>query len=116
MEKKRLAALHQLASDIMKARNDGPRSKRVSLNEELFNDADCDQISFTLKNYKRPSGVATQIFNVFLSNIDPITGEVTFSDQVAQEDDSISFLEMRSFSLADSGQSIPQSKKQTSDI
>ena len=59
---KRLKALHKLAKDILASE---PGSK-IDLNEELFQNTDTDQISFTLKNYERPNGVATQIFGVEL--------------------------------------------------
>ena len=62
MEMHCLKALYKLAKDILEG---GPGSQ-IRLDTTLFNGDDCDRISFTLKNYKRPNGVATQIFNVDL--------------------------------------------------
>ena len=64
MEAKCLRALYKLAKDIIEG---GPGSQ-IRLDESLFNGSDTDKISLTLKNYKRPNGVATQIFDVNLIN------------------------------------------------
>jgi len=64
MEMHCLKALYKLAKDIIEG---GPGSQ-IRLDESLFNGNDTNQISLTLKNYKRPNGVATQIFNVDLVN------------------------------------------------
>ena len=50
----------KLANDILK-----DETKPV-LDKRLFKSSDTNRISFTLKNYERPYGVATQIFNVKL--------------------------------------------------
>ena len=64
MEINILKALFQLAKDIL----ENPiGSADVQLNENLFSHYDVNQISLTLKNYDRPNGVATQIFQVDLS-------------------------------------------------
>ena len=62
MEMNVLKALYKLAKDIL---DSGPGSK-VRLDESLFTSDDTDSISLTLKDYKRPGGVATQINNVDL--------------------------------------------------
>ena len=67
MEMHCLKALYKLAKDILEG---GPGSQ-IRLDTTLFNGDDCDRISFTLKNYKRPNGVATQIFNVDLIGYQP---------------------------------------------
>ena len=58
-----LKALFKLAKDIL----DNPIGSEVMLDESLFHNDDTNQISLTLKNYERTSGVATQIFNVDLT-------------------------------------------------
>ena len=55
MEAKCLRALYKLAKDIIEG---GPGSQ-IRLDESLFDGSDTDKISLTLKNYKRPNGVAT---------------------------------------------------------
>ena len=40
----------------------------------MFNGDDTNQISLTLKNYKRPAGVATQINNVNLNGFINLMG------------------------------------------
>ena len=62
MEMRVLKALYKLAKDIL---DSGPGSQ-IRLDESLFHNDDTNKISLTLKNYKRPSGLATQIFNVKL--------------------------------------------------
>ena len=62
MEMNILKALYKLAKDIL---DSGPGSQ-VRLDESLFNPKDTNRISLTLKNYERPNGVATQIFEVDL--------------------------------------------------
>ena len=62
METITLRALYKLAKDILSC----PPGGSVRLDESLFNGDDTNRISLTLKNYKRPGGVATQIFNVDL--------------------------------------------------
>lgn len=62
MEMHCLKALYKLAKDIIEG---GPGSQ-IRLDTSLFDGKDSSKISLTLKNYKRPSGVATQIFNVNL--------------------------------------------------
>ena len=64
MEAHVLKALYKLAKDII----EGGPGAQIRLDESLFQDSDTNQISLTLKNYKRPNGVATQIFNVDLVN------------------------------------------------
>lgn len=58
-----MKALYKLAKDIIEG---GPGSQ-IRLDESLFEDTDKNQICLTLKNYNRPNGVATQIFDVDLS-------------------------------------------------
>ena len=60
MEVKRLNALHQLAKDILNSE----KGTQVTLDEELFSDKDTNKISLTVKNYDRPNGMATQLFDV----------------------------------------------------
>ena len=62
MEFSHLKAIYKLAKDIL---DSGPGSQ-IRLDKSLFDDRDTNQISMTLKNYNRPNGVATQIFNVKL--------------------------------------------------
>ena len=62
METKILKALYKLAKDIL---DSGP-GQQIRLDESLFPREDTNRVSLTLKNYKRPHGVATQIFNVDL--------------------------------------------------
>ena len=57
-----LKALYKLAKDILES---GPGS-HIRLDESLFDSEDTNKVSFTMKNYKRPSGLATQVFNVKL--------------------------------------------------
>jgi len=57
-------ALYKLAKDIIEG---GPGSQ-IRLDDSLFDGNDKNEISLTLKNYKRPNGVATQIFDVELVN------------------------------------------------
>jgi hypothetical protein len=64
METHCLKALYKLAKDIIEG---GPGSQ-IRLDKSLFDGKDTNRISLTLKNYKRPNGVATQIFNVNLIN------------------------------------------------
>ena len=62
MEMHILKALYKLAKDILES---GPGS-HIRLDESLFDSEDTNKVSFTMKNYKRPSGLATQVFNVKL--------------------------------------------------
>ena len=62
METHILSALYKLAKDIL---DSGP-GQRIRLDESLFVGTDTNRISLTLKTYKRPAGMATQIFNVDL--------------------------------------------------
>ena len=62
MEAHCLKALYKLAKDII----EGGPGAQIRLDESLLADGDCNQVSLTLKNYKRPNGVATQIFDVDL--------------------------------------------------
>ena len=55
MEMRVLKALYKLAKDIL---DSGPGSQ-IRLDESLFASDDTNKISFTMKNYKRPNGVAT---------------------------------------------------------
>lgn len=64
MEVDRLTALYKLAKDII----EGGPGAQIQLDESLFNGNDTNQISMTLKNYNRPNGLATQIFDVDLIN------------------------------------------------
>ncbi len=64
METHCLKALYKLAKDILEG---GPGSQ-IRLDKSLFDGKDTNRISLTLKNYKRPNGVATQIFDVNLIN------------------------------------------------
>ena len=59
-----LRALYKLADDILHSDESGHRN--VKFNESLLDRGshDTNEISFTLKNYERPNGVATQIFDV----------------------------------------------------
>ena len=68
MEVRRLNALHKLAKDILQSDPvpHEPNSPKVTLDETLFQDKETNKISLTLKNYERPNGVATQIFDVDL--------------------------------------------------
>ena len=58
-----LKAVFKLAKDIL----ENPIGAEIHLNQSLFTRHDMNQISLTLKNYERPNGVATQIFDVDLS-------------------------------------------------
>ena len=62
MEMRILKALYKLAKDIL---DSGPGSQ-IRLDESLFSSQDTNKISFTIKNYNRPNGVATQIFETKL--------------------------------------------------
>lgn len=64
MEAHILKALYKLAKDII----EGGPGAQIRLDDSLFYDNDTNSVSFTLKNYKRPNGVATQIFDVNLVN------------------------------------------------
>ena len=55
METHCLKALYKLAKDILEG---GPGSQ-IRLDKSLFDGKDTNRISLTLKNYKRPNGVAT---------------------------------------------------------
>ena len=55
MEMRILKALYKLAKDIL---DSGPGSQ-IRLDESLFASHDTNKISFTMKNYNRPNGVAT---------------------------------------------------------
>jgi len=67
METHILTALFELAKDILAAES----GATVKLDKVLFDSSDCNRISLTLKNYNRPGGVATQIFNVDLIGYAP---------------------------------------------
>ena len=62
MEMHHMKALYKLAKDIL----EGGPGTQIRLDESLFQSFDSNRISLTLKNYHRPKGVATQIFNVDL--------------------------------------------------
>jgi len=55
MEVHIVKALYKLAKDIIEG---GPGSQ-IRLDDSLFDGNDKNEISLTLKNYKRPNGVAT---------------------------------------------------------
>ena len=55
METQILHALYKLASDILKSEPHAP----VKLDWSPFDGEDSNRIVMTLKNYKRPNGVAT---------------------------------------------------------
>ena len=71
MEVQVLKALYKLAKDIL---DSGPGS-HIRLDENLFNSDDTNKISLTMKDYKRPSGLATQIFNVQLLGYQQFEGD-----------------------------------------
>ena len=62
MEMQNLKSLLKLAKDIL----EGPAKVKPHLDKRLFQSNDINRISFTLKNYNRPQGVATQIFTTEL--------------------------------------------------
>ena len=55
MEMQNLKSLLKLAKDIL----EGPAKVKPHLDKRLFKSDDTNRISFTLKNYERPQGVAT---------------------------------------------------------
>ena len=55
MEIRRFTALQKLAKDIL----DADTGTQVYIDETLFQDIETNKISLTLKNYRRPQGVAT---------------------------------------------------------
>ena len=67
METHILNALFELAKDILAAET----GATVKLDKALFDSSDSNRISLTLKNYNRPGGVATQIFNIDLIGYAP---------------------------------------------
>jgi hypothetical protein len=67
METHILNALFELAKDILAAET----GATVKLDKVLFDSSDSNRISLTLKNYNRPGGVATQIFNIDLIGYAP---------------------------------------------
>ena len=62
MEVKIAEGLEKLAQAILQ--DSGKAGSKVTLDEslDLFSGHETDRITFTLKNYKMPHGVATQIF------------------------------------------------------
>ena len=63
MEVRIADGLEKLAQAILK--DSGKAGSKITLDQTLglFSGQDTDRITFTLKNYKMPYGVATQIFN-----------------------------------------------------
>ena len=84
-----LTALYKLADDIIHSDESGHRNVRFDVSLLDRGKYDTNEISLTLKNYERPNGVATQIFDVPLHDFKKTMGygkhNSLFTSSIANE-------------------------------